>query len=93
MGTAPPNRSECYASTVAFEDRARQERAALRAKAMVIRKARLGEPELDFSPVRGAEAISLTTRLTIESFSLARLDSVQQPRSRMAIRFVPRTPA
>jgi len=78
---------------VALDDRARQERAALRAKAMVIRKARLGEPELDFSPVKGAEAISLATRLTIESFSLAQLHCAQQPRSSMAIRFVPRTRA
>jgi len=79
--------------TVALEDRARQERAALRVKAMVIRKSRLGEPELDFTPVSGAEAISLTTRLTIESFSLARVDSARRPRGSMPIRFVLRTRA
>jgi hypothetical protein len=42
---------------------------------MVLHKARLGQPELDFTPVRGAAAISLATQLTIESFSLARVDS------------------
>jgi hypothetical protein len=78
---------------VAVGDPARQERAALQAKAMVIRKIRLGEPELDFSPVRGAEAISLTTQLTIESFSLARLGNARHPGDSMVVRFVPRTRA
>jgi hypothetical protein len=32
---------------------------------MVLRKARLGDPEFDFTPVSGADALSLTTRLTI----------------------------
>jgi hypothetical protein len=55
---------------------------------MVLRKGRLGQREVDFSPVRGAAAISLTTRLTMESFSLARLDSVPGSREDIAIRFV-----
>lgn len=57
---------------------------------MVIHKARLGQPELDFTPVRGAEAISLTTRLTIESFSLAG-KVTEQARGSVLVRFVPRT--
>ncbi len=75
------------------EDRARQERAAERAKVMVIRKARLGHGEADFSPVRGAAAISLATQLTVESFSLARLGSTGHSREGIAVRFVPRTRA
>jgi hypothetical protein len=60
---------------------------------MVIHKARLGEPELDFTPVRGAAAISLTTRLTIESFSLAGLANAPYSRASLPVRFVPRTRA
>jgi hypothetical protein len=58
---------------------------------MVIHKARLGEPELDFTPVKGAAAISLATQLTIESFSLARLENARYSRDRVVVRFVPRT--
>jgi hypothetical protein len=57
---------------------------------MVIHKARLGEPEFDFTPVTGAAAISLTTRLTIESFSLAGMANAGHARS-VPVRFVPRT--
>jgi hypothetical protein len=60
---------------------------------MVIHKARLGQSELDFTPVKGAAAISLLTQLTIESFSLARLDNTQHSRERTVVRFVPRTRA
>ncbi len=60
---------------------------------MVLRKGKLGETELDFTPVRGAAAISLATRLTIESFSMARLESVQYSRDDMPVRFLSRTRA
>ncbi len=60
---------------------------------MVIHKARLGQPELDFTPVRGAAAISLTTRLTIESFSLAGKVNTGYSRGSVPVRFVPRTRA
>ena len=63
---------------------------------MVIHKARLGQPELDFTPVRGEAAISLATRLTIESFSLAGLAGVTTTRrslDNLPVRFVPRTRA
>ncbi len=60
---------------------------------MVIHKARVGQSELDFTPVKGAAAISLATQLTIESFSLARLDNAQHSRDRATVRFVPRTRA
>jgi len=58
---------------------------------MVLHKARLGEPEFDLTPVRGAAAISLTTRLTIESFSLAGTAGVRLARDSVPLRFVPRT--
>ncbi len=60
---------------------------------MVLHKVRLGQSEVDFTPVRGAAAISLATQLTIESFSLARLDNAQHSRDHMMVRFVPRTRA
>jgi hypothetical protein len=78
---------------VTVEDQARQERAVARAKVMTIHKAQLGQREVDFTPVRGAAAISLATQLTIESFSLARLDNARQSRDGIAVRFVPRTRA
>jgi hypothetical protein len=58
---------------------------------MVIRKSRLGQPDLDFTPIRGVEAVSLATRLTVESFSLAGIHSVTGSRDRVQVRFVPRT--
>ena len=57
---------------------------------MVLRKGRLGEPELDLGAVRGAEGISLTTRLTVESFSLAGIGSAAVARGSVQVRFVPR---
>jgi len=45
---------------------------------MALHKGRLGEPEVDFSRVRGAEAISLLTQLT------------PLPRDQFPVRFVPR---
>jgi hypothetical protein len=58
---------------------------------MVIHKARLGEPELDFTPIRGEAAISLTTRLTIESFSLAGMANARHSGESLPVRFVPRS--
>ncbi len=74
-----------------MDDLSRRDRAAQRAKSMVIRKGRLGEPEVDFSPVRGADAISVATRLTIESFSLAGAGSAARARDGLVVRFVRRS--
>ena len=60
---------------------------------MVIHKARLGQPEVDFTPVRGEAAISLATRLTIESFSLAGMADTRYSRENVQVCFVPRTRA
>jgi hypothetical protein len=60
---------------------------------MVMRKGRLGQGEVDFTPVRGPEAVSLATRLTIESFSLAGLESTESSRDRIQVCFVPRSRA
>lgn len=59
------------------EERARRERAARRAQVMVLHKTQLGGRDVDFTPIRGAAAISLATRLTVESFSLVRSESSQ----------------
>jgi hypothetical protein len=60
---------------------------------MVIHKARLGQPEFDFTPIKGEAAISLATRLTIESFSLAGMANARHTGDNVSVRFVPRTPA
>lgn len=84
---------KCYPPDVTAEELARRERATERAKSIVMRKARLGEPEIDFTPVSGAAAISLATRLTVESFSLAGIGNSPQARESVQVRFVPRTRA
>jgi hypothetical protein len=76
---------------VSPEDAARRERARQRAPRMALHKGRLGEPEVDFSPVRGAEAISLLTQLTLEAYGLAGIDVTPLPRNQLSVRFVPRT--
>jgi hypothetical protein len=58
---------------------------------MIIRKARLGQPEVDFTPMRGAAAVSLATQLTIESFSLAGVANARSSRNAFPVRFVPRS--
>ena len=60
---------------------------------MVMRKARLGQPEVDFTPIKGVAAVSLATRLTIESFSLAGMANARLSRDRIPVRFVRRSRA
>jgi hypothetical protein len=57
---------------------------------MTLRKSRLGEPEVDFSPVFGAEAISLVNRLTLASYDLAGYKRAAYSREQIPCRFVPR---
>jgi hypothetical protein len=75
---------------VTQEELARRERAARRAETVSIHKGRLGDEQVDFSPVKGAAAISLSTRLTRESFSLARNSAPEYRRDEIPVRFVPR---
>jgi hypothetical protein len=76
---------------VSSDDLARKERAAKRRERMAIHKARRGEAEVDFSPVCGGEAISLATRLSIESFSLNRQEGPSYARQNIPVRFVRRS--
>jgi hypothetical protein len=57
---------------------------------MILRKARVGEPEVDLSPVFGAEAVSLVYGLTRMSYSLAGQPLPVQDRAQMPCRFVRR---
>jgi hypothetical protein len=70
---------------------ARKQRAARRAETVSIHKGKLGDAPIDFSPVKGAAAISLLTRLTRESFSLARSQAPAYRREEIPVRFVPRS--
>ncbi|HVK83765.1 MAG TPA: hypothetical protein VM513_06645 [Kofleriaceae bacterium] len=56
---------------------------------MNIHKATLGH-EVDLSPVRGANAISLATQLSREAFSLAQMEAPAYARTNIPVRFVPR---
>lgn len=67
-----------------------EKRAQARRERMTLHKGRLGEPEVDFSPVSGAEAISLVHRLTMASFSLAGYSRPTYTRAQIPCRFVPR---
>jgi len=78
-------------ATVTADELARRERTIERATVMVIHKAGLGQPESDFTPVRGEAAISLTTPLTRDSFSLPGLTNARHAWDRVLVRFVPRT--
>jgi len=72
------------------DDAARKERARERAERVVLHKGKLGDPEIDFSPIRGESAISLATRLSSESHSLSGTDLTRMPRNSLPVRFVPR---
>jgi hypothetical protein len=67
-----------------------ERRALARRDRITLRKTRLGEEEVDFSPTFGAEAISLVQRLTLASYGLARLPRPTYTRATMPCKFVPR---
>lgn len=73
-----------------MSDAERRARAVARSRTMTLRKARLGEPDRDLSPVFGADAISLATQLTVESWALAGVDVPRIPRDEWPYRFVSR---
>lgn len=67
-----------------------EKRAQARRERMTLHKGRLGEPEVDFSPVFGSEAISLVYRLTLASYGLAGQPRPTYARAQIPCRFVPR---
>jgi hypothetical protein len=66
----------------------RDARARARSRVAVLRKTRLDD-DTDPSPIHGADAVSLVTRLTIESWSLAGLEIPAYRRAETPYRFVP----
>jgi hypothetical protein len=58
---------------------------------MTVHKSRLRPAERDLSPVRGAEAVSLVHRLTLEAWSLSGRDVPSYARGETPWRFVPRS--
>jgi hypothetical protein len=67
-----------------------ERRAQARRERMNLRKARLGDVEVDLSPVFGAEAVSLVHRLTRMSYSLAGQALPASLRAQMPYRFIRR---
>jgi hypothetical protein len=57
---------------------------------MSIRKGTSGGTEVDFSPVRGVQAISLAAQLSREAFSLAGVEAPSYERAQIPVRFVSR---
>jgi hypothetical protein len=74
-------------------DDARRNRARVRQARSILRKGRVSDGEADLSPVHGAEALSLVTRLTRESWALSRQAMPRYARAEIPVRFVPRRDA
>lgn len=77
----------CY--NVTMSEAGRRARAQGRQARAILRKTRLQAEEADLSPIRGAEAISLLSRLTREGWELAGLDEPTYTRDEIPCRFVP----
>lgn len=58
---------------------------------MILRKARLGETEVDLDPIHGAAAISLAVQLSHHAWSLTGRSLPSYSRSEIPIRWVRRT--
>ena len=71
-----------------MEDDGRRARAESRRGKIVLRKTSLSD-DVDQEPVRGEEALSLVTRLTRESWSLAGLEEPAYSRRQIPCRTVP----
>ena len=71
-----------------MEDDGRRARAESRRGKIVLRKTSLSD-DSDQEPVRGDEALSLVTRLTRESWSLAGLEEPAYSRRQIPCRAVP----
>ena len=67
----------------------RRARAKARRGAMTLRRGGLQADEHDLSPLSGAEALSLVTRLTREGWSLSGRELPDYARSSIPCRFVP----
>jgi hypothetical protein len=67
-----------------------QRRAQERRERMVLRKGHLGDPEIDMSPVFGAEALTLVHRLTRMSYALANQPLPSYCRAEIPCNFVRR---
>ncbi len=59
---------------------------------MILRKGRLGEPDVDIVPVSGADTISLASRLTRLSYALAGRPFPTYAGAQIPCRFVPSAP-
>jgi hypothetical protein len=73
---------------MSMSDADRKVRARARRDVAVLRKTRLQAVEHDLSPIRGAEALELVWRLTIESWSLSGLGAPAYGRAETPYRFV-----
>ena len=68
---------------------ARRARAEARRKTAILRRTNLKRDEEDLSPVSGAEALSLVTQLTRESWSVSGRSVPTYARDSIPCRFVP----
>jgi hypothetical protein len=71
-------------------DDERRARAAARRSRIILRKSSSEAGEPDPSPIRGEAAVSLVTRLSATSWSLARLPMPSYARAQIPCRFIAR---
>ena len=76
----------CYIGGVSDADR--RARALARTQRAILHKTTVSAQERDLSPIAGAEAVSLLTRLSRESFQLAGLGEPTYARAQIPCRFV-----
>jgi hypothetical protein len=72
-----------------MRDESRRQRAEARKARIILHKTRLANRERDLSPIRGAEALTLASQLTRESYRLAGIPEPQYARREIPCRFVP----
>ena len=69
-------------------DAERRARALARSGLAILNKARLSAQERDLSPIAGAAAVSLLTRLSMESHQLAGVRDPTYTRAQIPVHFV-----
>jgi hypothetical protein len=71
-----------------MSDDERRQRAEIRRRVAVLRKAKVDQAERDLNPIEGEAAVSLVAALTRESWSASRKPLPEYTRSQIPIRFV-----
>jgi hypothetical protein len=72
------------------EEQARRRRAEERRSRIILVKGRVSDREIDLSPVRGGDAVSLAARISLHAWSMSGGTLTSLVRAELPVRFVPR---